>query len=53
MADLMARQHLHRLTKRAQSLPAGIIRREDLVAMVTKVFTKYIDLMRKLQTTYW
>ncbi|KAL5992518.1 hypothetical protein ACLOJK_013437 [Asimina triloba] len=30
----------------------GLIREEDFPALVLKVFVKYLDLMRKLQTTY-
>jgi len=31
----------------------GTIKQEDLQAVVIKVFTKYLELMRKIQTTYW
>ena len=31
----------------------GVLRQADLQALVTRVFAKYLDLMRKVQTTYW
>lgn len=31
----------------------GLLVPEDYQAVVTRVFVKYLDLMRKLQTTYW
>ena len=31
----------------------GVLRQTDLQAVVTRVFAKYLDLMRKVQTTYW
>eukprot|EP01018_Ginkgo_biloba_P035919 Gb_10623 [translate_table: standard] len=31
----------------------GIIREDDYQAVVSRVFVKYLGLMRKLQTTYW
>lgn len=31
----------------------GILGQADRQALVTRVFVDYLDLMRKLQTTYW
>ena len=31
----------------------GVLRQTDLQAVVTRVFAKYMELMRKVQTTYW
>jgi serine/threonine-protein phosphatase 2A activator len=31
----------------------GLLNEDDYQALVTRVFVKYLDLMRKLQTTYW
>jgi len=31
----------------------GVLRKEDYQAIVGRIFVKYLDLMRKLQTTYW
>ncbi|KAL2635100.1 hypothetical protein R1flu_006579 [Riccia fluitans] len=31
----------------------GLIKQEDYQAVVLRVFVEYLDLMRKLQTTYW
>eukprot|EP01018_Ginkgo_biloba_P013134 Gb_13358 [translate_table: standard] len=31
----------------------GLIKEEDYQAVVSRVFVKYLNLMRKLQTTYW
>lgn len=34
-------------------LYAGVLKPEDMQTMVSVVFKAYIDLMRKVQTTYW
>ena len=31
----------------------GVVAEDDAQALVTHVFSAYIDLMRKVQTTYW
>lgn len=31
----------------------GLVNEDDYQALVARVFVKYLDLMRKLQTTYW
>lgn len=31
----------------------GVVEREDTQALVTRVFARYLQLMRKIQTTYW
>ncbi|CAM6116890.1 unnamed protein product [Calypogeia fissa] len=31
----------------------GLVKQDDYQAIVIRVFVKYLDLMRKLQTTYW
>ncbi|KAL4421972.1 hypothetical protein ABPG77_010995 [Micractinium sp. CCAP 211/92] len=31
----------------------GVVGRDDAQALVTRVFARYLQLMRKLQTTYW
>eukprot|EP00252_Welwitschia_mirabilis_P006161 TRINITY_DN1691_c0_g1_i1.p1 TRINITY_DN1691_c0_g1~~TRINITY_DN1691_c0_g1_i1.p1 ORF type:complete len:345 (+),score=40.12 TRINITY_DN1691_c0_g1_i1:207-1241(+) len=31
----------------------GLIREDDYQAVVSRVFARYLDLMRRLQTTYW
>ena len=44
MADISARGVQARL---------GVVAEDEAQALVSRVFNAYIDLMRKVQTTYW
>ena len=46
-------KHPHTLTCRCDQARLGAVEEDDAQALVTRVFSAYLDLMRKVQTTYW